>query len=355
MSRDSSAEQIKKAYRGLAVKHHPDKNPGNPESEELFKEASEAYQILSNEETRQRYDNFGHSAFANGGMGDFSSFAEEIFGDIFGAFFGSGGSGRRGERKPKARDLRYRMGISLEEAFSGIEREIRIAKPSVCEQCSGSGAKAGTSAETCRTCSGSGQQRLQQGFFTISRPCPACRGAGKSIRNPCGGCSGSGSTTKESVIKVKIPAGIDTGQTLKVRGEGEIVAGVSPGDLYVEIVVDDHSIFRRQSTELFCEVPINYSVAVLGGDVAIPTLSGLEKLSIPSYTQAGTVFRLRGKGMVDMRSGLRGDLHVRLSVAVPQKISDRERELLSELAQIESKPSPMEGKNFFDRVKEFFE
>ena len=359
VGRDATAEQIKKAYRALALQHHPDKNPNNKASEDLFKEASEAYQILSNPESREKYNAFGHAAFNGGGyggFGDFSSFAEEIFGDIFGAFFGGGGAGgRRSERRRSGRDLRYRLDITLEEAAAGVEKEVRISKPMSCEECSGSGAKPGTSAETCKTCGGSGQQRLQQGFFTISRPCPGCRGAGKTIKNPCPSCSGSGSTSKESRIKVKIPAGIDSGQTLKVRGEGEVLANGSPGDLYVEIAVAEHPIFRRQDTELFCEMPMSYAVAVLGGEMSIPTLQGEEKLAIPAYTQAGTIFRLRGKGIVDLRSGRSGDLHVRVSVAVPQKISERERELLTELGSIEAKPTPLEGRNFFDRVKEFFE
>lgn len=360
VERSASADQIKKAYRQVALQCHPDRNPGDKAAEDRFKEAAEAYQILSSDETRQKYDAFGHSAFGNGmnaGFGDFGNFAEEIFGDLFGAFFGNAAGGKgRAQRKRAGRDLKYRLDITLEEAALGVEREISIAKPVPCDDCNGSGAAAGSGAETCKQCGGAGQVRFQQGFFTISRPCNTCGGQGKVIRNPCAGCSGAGIKTKESKIRVKVPAGVDEGQTLKIRGEGEVVSGGAPaGDLYVEMTLKQHPIFRRQDTELFCEMPISYCVAVLGGDIEVPTLEGPQSLKVPAHTQSGTTFRLRAKGVVDMRSGRRGDLHIRTYVSVPTRLGDRERELLVELAAVEEKPVPQEGRNFFDRVKEFFE
>ena len=358
VSRDASPDDLKRSYRQLALKLHPDKNPGNKEAEEAFKECAEAYQILSSPETRQRYDQFGHAAFQQGGgfegFGDFSAFAEDIFGDIFGAFFGTGNQ-RRGARRKSGRDLKYQLELTLEEVFSGVEKEIELQRPVSCEECSGSGAKKGTSPEQCRQCGGAGQIRVQQGFFTISRPCGTCRGQGATIKDPCSACSGSGQQVRSKRLKVKVPAGVDHGQTLKIRGEGETIAGGPPGDLYVEIHLIEHDTFRRQENEIFCEVPISYTTAVLGGDIAVPTLEGEFTLKVPAHTQSGTTFRLRAKGFVDMRSGRRGDQHVRAYIAVPPKISDREREILQELSQIEAKPTAVEGRNFFDRVREFFE
>jgi len=356
VARDASADQIKKAYRQLALKCHPDKNPGNKQAEESFKEASEAYQILSNSETRERYDRFGHSAFQGGGgfdnFGDFGNFAEEIFGDLFGAFFGNQ---TRGGRKRGGRDLKVELELTLEEAAFGIEKEVSVQRPVGCESCGGNGAKKGTAPESCKHCGGSGQIRMQQGFFTIQRPCSVCGAKGKIIREPCTDCGGRGELAKSAVLKVKVPAGINDGQSLKLRGEGEIISGAPAGDLFVQISVKEHPVFRRQDTEILCEVPVSYAQAALGADVNIPTLEGATVLKVPAGTQPGTTFRLRGKGIVDIQSGRRGDQHVRAVLIVPKNISEREKELLEELAQIQGTPNVDDHKSFLEKVKEFFE
>ncbi len=358
VSREASVEEIKKSYRKLALQYHPDKNPGNKEAENKFKEFTEAYSVLSSEETRARYDQFGHAAFSGGqgpwNFSDISSFADEIFGDLFGSFFGVQSSG--GRRQRGGRDIRYALEISLEEAAFGIEKEVTIPKPVSCEECQGSGAKAGTKAKPCTQCRGTGQIRLQQGFFAISRTCNVCSGAGQVIEEPCSQCKGSGQTTKSSTLSVKIPAGINEGQRLKLRGEGEQLAnGAPPGDLYVEISIKKHPVFQRQDSELFTEVPINYSHSVLGGEIEVPTLDGKMSLKIPQGTPSGKTFRLKGKGVVDLHTGKRGDLHVQTYVYVPKHYTDRQRELLEELQQLEGQPRGHESRTFFDKVKDFFE
>nr|MBP9838598.1 molecular chaperone DnaJ [Pseudomonadota bacterium] len=297
VSKDASQDQIKKSYRQLAIKFHPDKNPNNKEAEEKFKEATEAYQVLSSEENRAKYDRFGHAAFSNGGgfdgFSDFGAFAEDIFGDIFGAFFGSGTT--RG-RQRGGRDLKYNLEITLEEAATGIEKNIKLKKPVPCTGCKGNGVRDGKDAPVCKNCGGRGQVRIQQGFFTISRPCSSCNGNGKINKDPCPSCGGKGNSTKEKELNVKIPAGIDTGQQLKIRGEGEELGGGNPpGDLYVEITILPHKTFQRQDTDIICEVPINYTQAVLGSDIEVPTLTGNISMKIPPGTQSGKLFRLRGK------------------------------------------------------------
>lgn len=358
VSRSASADEVKKAYRQLALKFHPDRNPDNKEAEESFKEASEAYQILSDAENRAKYDQFGHAAFSQGngfnGFTDFGSFADEIFGDLFSSFFGTSSSGRTG-RKRGGRDLQYQLEIELEEAATGIERTITINRPVVCDGCTGTGAKAGTSPQRCKQCEGAGQVRVQQGFFAISRTCPVCRGVGSIIVDPCATCQGSGTNAKEVELKIKVPAGIDSGQRLKLRAEGEVISDGPPGDLYVEVAIKPHRLFQRQDTEIVCEVPISYSQAVLGGEIEVPTLQGDISMKIPPSTPSGKVFRLRGKGIVDMRTGKCGDQHVRTFVHVPKTVGDRQRELLEELALIEGKPVIGESRTFFDKVKDFFE
>ncbi len=356
VARDASQEQIKKAYRQLALKCHPDKNPGDKEAEETFKEAAQAYQVLSDTGNRQRYDQFGHAAFdhAFDGFTDFTGFAEDIFGDLFGAFFGSGTSKRSGKRS--GRDLRYDLEITLEEAALGFEKEIDVQKPVQCTVCKGSGAKEGTKPESCKQCGGSGQLRFQQGFFTISRPCSVCQGSGQVIINPCAECKGQGSVVQSSKLNVKIPAGIDSGQRLKLRGEGE--AGPpngKAGDLYVQISIKPHEIFQRQETEIVCEMPITYSQAVLGGEIEVPTLTGTTALKIPAGTESGRILRLPGMGIVNMMNGSKGDQHVRVHIYVPRTLSDRQRELVQELATVEGKPVAHESRSFLDKVKEFFD
>ena len=358
VARDASQEQVKKAYRQLALKLHPDKNPGDKQAEESFKEATEAYQVIADEGNRAKYDRFGHAAFSNGagfeGFGDFGSFAEEIFGDLFGAFFGTTG-GRSSKGKRAGRDLRYNLSITLEEAMIGVEKKIKIRKPVACDTCKSTGCRDGSSPTRCKQCNGTGQVRIQQGFFAISRPCSTCNGQGNVITDPCPACGGSGSTQADKELSVQVPAGIDTGQQLKLRGEGEEVKGGAPaGDLYVEITVEPHKIFQRQDSEIVCEVPITYAQAVLGGEVQVPTLAGPIMMKIPAGTESGRLFRLRGKGMVDLRSGRVGDQHVRTFIYVPQKISPREKEILEELGSIGEKPSETESRSFLDRVKDFF-
>ena len=359
VARDASQEQIKKAYRKLALQCHPDKNPGDKEAEERFKEASEAYQVLSKPDTRAKYDQFGHGAFGAGsgfeGFTDFSSFADEIFGDLFSSFFGTAAGGSRATRQRQGRDLQYNLEIELEEAASGLEKTIEIDRPVLCETCDGSGAKKGTSPERCKQCEGQGQIRVQQGFFAISRTCPVCRGVGTMVVDPCDDCSGTGQDVRSTELLIKIPAGIDEGQRLKLRGEGETVRDGIPGDLYVEIRIKPHETFKRRNTEIICEMPITYAQAVLGGEIEVPTLNGAVSLKIPPGTQSGKIFRLKGKGIVDMRSGRNGDQHVCTYVYVPQSVDQKQKELLEELAEIEGKPIVHESRTFFDKVKDLFE
>lgn len=357
VAKEADAETIKKAYRKLALQYHPDRNPGDSAAEDKFKEASEAYQILSSAETRAKYDRFGHGAFQNGGgFGgfDFSHFADDIFGDIFGAFFGSGASS--GPRK--GRDLRYQLEVDLEEAANGLEKEIKIPRPSVCDTCSGTGAKKGTSPESCKHCRGAGKIQVQQGFFSMTQTCPICRGQGQVIAHPCTTCRGQGLKKEQVTLPVSIPAGIDHGQRLKLRGEGEpSLEGGSAGDLYVEILLKPHKRFHRQGNDIISEAPINYTQAVLGAEVEVPTLDGRVKLKIPPGTPSGKVFKLKGKGIVDVRGGRKGDQHVRTYIYIPTSTSDKQREVLENLASIEGKPieDESDSKSFFERVKDLFD
>jgi molecular chaperone DnaJ len=361
VSKTASLEEIKKAYRKKAVQFHPDKNPGNAEAEEKFKEATEAYSVLSEAESRARYDQFGHAAFqqgAGGGFhGDFSGF-EDIFGDIFSTFFGGQmGGGRRG-RGRAGNDLRFDLEITFEEAAFGCEKEITIGRRTRCTTCSGSGVAKGTAREKCPQCDGAGQIRIQQGFFTLARTCHACGGAGEVVKNPCTDCSGSGLKVQESRLKVRVPAGVDHGQRLKMRGEGEPGVGGGPnGDLYVQISLQEHPFFQRQESEVVCEVPISYAAAVLGTEIEVPSLDGKVSLKIPSGTPSGKVFRLKGKGIPILGSSpqRRGDQHVRVYVHVPKKVSQEERELLEKLAELQGTPIPdAKGGGFFDKVKDIF-
>lgn len=364
VSKSASNEEIKKAYRKKAVQFHPDKNPGNKEAEDKFKEATEAYSVLSDGENRAKYDRFGHAAFSQGGggaggfqAGDFSGF-EDIFGDIFGSFFGGsmGGDPRRGGRGRGGNDLRYDLQVSFEEAAFGCEKEVELSRRARCGDCSGTGAAKGSGKSRCPQCEGAGQIRIQQGFFTLAQTCHACNGEGEVIKNPCGNCSGSGLTSNRSKLKVRIPAGVDHGQRLKMRGEGEPGSqGGASGDLYVQIFVEEHPIFVRQESELVCEMPITYATAVLGGEVEAPSLEGKVKLKIPAGTPSGKVFRLKNKGIPILGTNpqRRGDQHVRIHVHVPKKISDEERTLLESLASIQGDPVEDE-KGFFGKMKEMF-
>ncbi len=358
VSKTATLEEIKKAYRKKALEFHPDRNPGNKEAEEKFKEATEAYSVLSESDSRRKYDQFGHAAFdqRSGGFegfgGDFSGF-EDIFGDLFSSFFGGGSFTR--SRGRGGRDLRYDLEISFEEAAFGTEKEIAIPRRAPCSVCDGSGAKKGTRPETCQQCGGAGQVRMQQGFFTIARTCPICNGSGQMVRSPCEDCQGLGLKSVNSKIKVKIPAGIDNGQRLKLRGEGELgVAGGSAGDLYVQIAVKRHPFFERQEAEIICEVPITFADAALGAELEVPSLEGKVKLKIPAGTASGKVFRLRNKGLPVLGEDRRGDQHVRVYVEVPKKLSTAKREILEQLRELEQREPSQDTKSFFEKVKEMF-
>ncbi len=363
VNRDASDEEIKKAYRKLAMKHHPDRNPDNPNSEEHFKEAKEAYETLSDGQKRAAYDQYGHSAFAAGGMGGGNPFGaggaqgfdfSDIFGDIFGG--GRGGGGRSSVHR--GADLRYNLEITLEQAARGTETKIRVPTMVECETCHGSGAKPGTSPTTCTTCAGHGQVRMQQGFFSIQQTCPRCHGSGKQITSPCHDCDGAGRIKQHKTLSVKIPAGVDNDDRIRLSAEGEAGAnGGSAGDLYVVIQISPHSVFQRDHNDLHCEMPISFSTAALGGEIEIPTLDGSARIKIPVETQSGKIFRLRGKGIKGVRSSSYGDLHCHVVVETPVNLTDRQKELLRELEEISEtdteRHSPR-AKSWMGKVKEFF-
>jgi len=359
VSRTATDQEMKSAYRRLAVKYHPDKNPNDASAEEKFKEAAEAYSVLSNDEQRKRYDRFGHagvSSSAGAGAWGAPGFGgiEDILGDLFGFgdVFGGGRGGRRSSAQRGA-DLRYDLEITLEEAASGMTAQLRIPRLETCETCKGSGAAEGSQPETCSTCSGSGQVRYQQGFFSVARTCHVCRGAGRTIKNPCADCKGSGRVEREKQMEVKIPAGVETGSRLRVSGEGESgTQGGAPGDLYVVIHVSEHEQFERQGSNLYEAVPITFAQAALGADIMVKTLDGEEKLKVPMGTQTGTVFRLRGKGMPVLGGRGRGDLFVSATVITPTTLSREQRRLLEQLAEVENKD--LESKGLVDKVRDIF-
>jgi molecular chaperone DnaJ len=360
VSRDASEADIKKAYRRLAMKYHPDRNPDDETAEERFKEASEAYEVLADAETRQAYDQFGHAGLEGaGGMGAGfagSSFSD-IFSDVFGDIFGAGGRGRGSVQR--GADLRYALELDLEQAVRGDSVEIKIPVLSACDVCSGSGAKPGTSPTPCPDCGGAGQIRVAQGFFSLQQTCPRCRGAGQIVKDPCGACGGRGRVEKPKALSVRIPAGVDTGDRIRLAGEGEAgVGGGPPGDLYVQIEVREHPIFRRDGRNLYCDVPIGFVEAALGGELEVPTLDGRVKLKIPAETQTGKLFRLRGKGVTPVRGGPVGDLLCRVVVETPVKLSEKQKQLLREfkasLSEGGGKHSP-KGTSWFKGVKDFFD
>ena len=350
--RDATQEQIKKAYRELALKYHPDRNPGDKEAEERFKEINEAYQVLSDPEKRAQYDRYGDRAPFHFDFEDIGfPTIDDIFSGLFEEFFGRR-TRRRGPQRRRGADIRYDLQITLEEAAFGCEKVITIEKHQPCSRCGGSGLKPGTHPMTCPDCRGTGTIRYQQGFFSISRTCPRCAGTGRIITNPCPSCRGSGLERIKKELKVKIPPGVETGSVLRLRGEGEPGEfGGPPGDVNVIIYVEEHPIFQRQGTELICEVPITFTTAALGGEIEVPTLEGTARLKIPPGTQTGKVFRLKGKGMPNL-DGYRGDLHIQVFVEVPTKLSHKEKELIKKLAQLESPDSHPKQKNFWKKVKQ---
>lgn len=359
VARNASAAEVKQAYRKIALKNHPDRNPGDEQAVERFKEASEAFDVLSDERKRSQYDQFGHAGVSGAGRGG-GGFQD--VGDIFSAFgdifesFGFGGGGGRSRRGSRGASLQASATIDLTEAATGCTRELHISRREACETCDGSGARPGSRPSTCSTCGGHGQVIQSQGLFRVQTTCPTCRGEGQMVSNPCVDCGGSGRTLQEVVREVKIPAGIDSGMQLCLRGEGEAGTNGGPrGDLYVDIEVRPHPLFERDGMDLMCRVPVTYSQAVLGAELEIPTLNGRQDFSLPAGTQPGSTTRLRGKGMPDPRGNRQvGDLLVEIQVEVPRKISGRQRELLRELAELEAADVMPQRKSFFSQLKEFF-
>ncbi len=371
VSRDASGDEIKKAYRKLAVQFHPDKNPGNPEAEEKFKELGAAYDILMDENKRAAYDRYGHAAFSQGGGGgqagggfhDPFDLFREVFsgasggggsGGIFDQFFG-GGAGGAADGRQRGSDLRYDLQITLEEAASGCEKEIEIRKLDHCDDCNGSGAQKGSRAVTCHVCKGRGQVVVSRGFFQVAQTCPNCQGTGSVIEKPCRSCGGEGRVEKTSRIKLKIPAGIDHGSRLRSTGNGE--AGVrsgTKGDLYVVIHVREHELFERDGSDLRCNIPIPFTTAALGGEIRVPTLQSAVSLKIPAGTQSGAIFRVRNQGMPSLQSSARGDLYAEVQVEVPTKLNSEQRAKLEEFADLCGDHNTPIHQTFYDKVKEFF-
>ena len=356
VAKTASDDEIKKAYRKLAMKYHPDRNPDNAEAEEKFKEAAEAYEILSDSEKRSMYDRMGHQAF-EGGMGGGGGFgggfsAEDIFsqfGDIFGGAFGGGG-GRGQQRARRGSDLRYVMELTLEEAVRGVKKTITFTAPAPCETCDGKGSKNPNDVETCKTCHGAGQVRMQQGFFSVQQTCSTCRGQGKIIKNPCNTCHGSGVKDRQQTLEVTIPAGVDNGDRVRLTGKGEAIRDGQSGDLYVEVVVREHEIFQRDGADLYMDVPVSIADAALGKEIEIPTLEGRVSLKIPEGTQTGKMFRLRGKGVKPVRTSMQGDLLCRIVIETPVNLTARQRELLKELQETldgDDHKSSTKKKSFF--------
>ncbi len=365
VERNASEADIKKAYRRLAMKHHPDRNP-DKSAEAKFKEAKEAYEILSDAQKRAAYDQFGHAGVdpaAAAGAGGFYSargggnFAD-IFGDVFGDIFGGGGRGRGGAQVFRGADLRYSLELSLEDAVRGTEVRIRVPAMETCETCKGSGAKAGTSSTICRTCAGHGQVRMQQGFFSIQQTCPNCHGSGKTITDPCPACHGVGRVQHTKTLSVKVPAGVDEGDQIRLAGEGEAGEnGGPPGDLYVQVRLKPHALFKREQDDLYCEMPVSFATSVLGGELEVPTLDGRASIKVPAGTQSEKLFRLRGKGVRNVRSGQTGDLYCRISVETPVNLTAKQKELLQEFEKSVkeggSRHSPRES-SWVDKLKGLF-
>ena len=361
VNKSATPDQIKSAYRKLAVKHHPDKNKGDKAAEEKFKEASEAYHILSNSERKQNYDNFGHAAFENGGSGrggfgnfDFSSSFSDIFEDFFGEGFGGGRRSRRSNNRGS--DLRYDLSITLEEAYAGKKQDIKFSTSEKCDTCKGSGSKPGHNAGTCSMCGGHGQVRSSQGFFTVQQTCPQCSGSGEEITNPCTSCSGQGKQQASKRISVTIPKGVDDGTRIRLAGKGEAGSrGAGNGDLYLFINVYSHDLFKRSEENLFFECPISIADAALGTSIEIPTIDGGKaKIKIPSGTQSGKQFRLKGKGMPYMRGSGIGDLYVQVNTEVPVSLNREQKELLEKFREIENEKSNPSIKKFFQKAKSFW-
>ena len=362
INREAAEADVKKAYRRLAMKYHPDRNPGNAEAEEKFKEASEAYEVLTDDEKRERYDRFGHAGMGASGASGFNAggFADigDIFGDVFGDIFG-GGRGRGRSSTRRGADLQYTLDLTLEQAVRGDSVEISVPTLASCDKCDGSGAKSGTKPSNCGQCNGRGQIRVSQGFFSLQQTCPRCHGAGQVILDPCQTCGGRGRMEKRKTLSVHVPPGVDDGNRMRLAGEGQAgFNGAPPGDLYVQMRVADHPIFSRDDQDLYCEVPLSFVDAALGGEIEVPTLDGRVKLKVPPETQTGKLFRLRGRGVPAVRGGATGDLLCRVVVETPVRLSEKQKNMLRELkASLKAngdKHSPHE-KSWFESVKTFFD
>jgi len=369
LSKGASAEEIKKAYRTKAKELHPDRNSDNPDSERQFKEAGEAYDALKDPDKKAAYDRFGHAAFEGGmggprpgggmggGQGDFASAFSDVFDDLFGDFMGGGGRAGGGrQRAARGSDLRYNLRVTLEDAYSGLQKTIKVPTAVPCDECNGSGAEGGGEPTTCPTCSGMGKVRAQQGFFTVERTCPTCGGLGQIIKNPCKSCQGQGRTQKERALSVNIPAGVETGTRIRLAGEGEAgMRGGPPGDLYIFIDVAKHDLFEREEMNLFCRVPVSVTKAALGGDIEVPTIDGgRSRVKIPAGSQSGRQMRLRSKGMPALRGGGNGDMFIELAVETPVNLTSKQKELLREFEALSEDNNP-ESKTFFSSVKTFWD
>jgi molecular chaperone DnaJ len=372
VSKTASEAEIKKAYRKLAIKHHPDKNQGDKDAEEKFKEISQAYEVLSDTGKRRQYDQLGHEAFTStgrgGGPSGFGGFHDpfDIFSQVFGGgggggssffedLFGMGGGSRRRSEGTDGADLRYDMEIDFEDAVYGADKSVTIPRMDTCDSCGGSGCAQGTSKESCAHCGGSGHIAMSQGFFSVRQTCPVCHGEGQIIKKPCKKCRGQGRVRIEKKLKIHIPPGVDTGSRLRVSGEGEGGAGGgSKGDLYVVVHVRPHDIFQREGNDILCELPIEFSTAALGGVAEVPTITGKAKMKIPPGTQTGTIMRLRGKGVPSLHGGSRGDQHVKIFVEVPKNLNAKQKTLLKEYAEISKKSNHPIISSFLDKAKKFF-
>ncbi|MFV2051146.1 molecular chaperone DnaJ [Aliiroseovarius sp. YM-037] len=365
VEKGASADEIKKAYRKKAKELHPDRNADNPEAEAQFKEANNAYEVLKDAEKKAAYDRFGHAAFEGGmgggrgghpgGQGDFASAFSDIFEDLFGGAGFSGGGGGR-QRATRGSDLRYNLRVTLEEAYAGLQKTINVPTSVACEACSGTGAESGAEPVTCPTCSGMGKVRAQQGFFTVERTCPTCHGAGQTIKNPCQSCGGAGRIEKDRALSVNIPAGVETGTRIRLGGEGEAgLRGGPSGDLYIFIEVQNHALFQRDGTNLFCRVPVSMTSAALGGDIEVPTIDGgRSRVKIPAGSQSGRQMRLRNKGMPALRGGGQGDMFIELAVETPVNLTSRQKEILKEFDGIAADNNP-ESSGFFKKVRSFWD
>jgi molecular chaperone DnaJ len=367
VERAASEQDLKAAFRKLAKEHHPDKNPGDKDAEQKFKELNEAYEALKDPQKRSAYDRFGHAAFDGmgarggqaGGFGpDFASSMSDMFDDLFGEFMGGrrGGPSRSRTGKERGADLRYNMEISLNEAYKGRTAQIRVPTSVTCETCTGSGAKAGTKPAACPTCGGAGKVRASQGFFTIERTCPSCQGRGEIISDPCATCSGAGRVVKERTLSVNIPAGVEDGTRIRLAGEGEAgVRGGPAGDLYIFLSIKPHEFFQRDGADVFCKVPISMTTASLGGHIEVPTLEGaMTRVKVPDGSESGKQFRLKGKGMPVLRSSVTGDMYIQVEVETPKNLTRRQRELLEEFERESHRETSPESSGFFARVKDFF-